>query len=91
VDPNNPDPHWVIEWKGYTHWNANDTLDFQAKLFDDGRVEYHYATMTSGNSSNYANGNSATIWLENAAGTGALPFSINQPNITPNMAIRYQP
>lgn len=91
ADPNNPDPHWVIEWKNYTHYAANDTLDFQAKLFDNGRVEYHYATMTSGSTSNYATGNSATIWLENAGGTGALPFSINQPNITANMAIRYEP
>ncbi|MEW5740582.1 MAG: lamin tail domain-containing protein [Myxococcota bacterium] len=91
ADANNPAPHWVVEWKNFTHWLANDVLDFQAKLFDDGRVEYHYATMTSGSSSNYANGNSATVWLENAAGTGALPFSRNQPNITPNMAIRYAP
>ena len=91
ADPANPAPHWVIEWKNYTHYNANDTLDFQAKLFDDGSVEYHYATMISGSSANYANGNSATIWMENTAGTGALPFSINQPNITPNMAVRYTP
>jgi hypothetical protein len=93
ADPNNPAPHWVIEWKNYTRFGSSpaDTLDFQAKLFDDGRVEYHYATMTSGSSSNNANGNSATVWLENAAGTGALPFSINQPNITPNMALRFQP
>lgn len=91
ADANNPDPHWVIEWKDYTHYTANDTLTFQAKLFDTGRVEYHYETMTSGGTSNYANGNSATIWMENADGTGALPFSINQANITPNMAIRYQP
>lgn len=90
-DPATPAPHWIIEWKNYTHYAAGDTLDFQAKLFDDGTVEYHYATMTSGSTSNYAAGSSATIWLENADGTGALPFSLDQPNITPHMAIRFRP
>lgn len=87
-DPQNPLPHWIVEWKNIEHYNSGDDLSFQVKFFDSGVIEYHYATMTPG-STNYANGSSATVWLENLAGTAAQPFSINQPNITPNSGVRF--
>jgi hypothetical protein len=90
ADPNNPAPHWIVQWKA-SHLSAGDDLNFQVKLFDSGIIEYHYGTMTSGSTSNYANGNSATIWAENEAGTAAVPFSVNQANVTPNMALRFAP
>jgi hypothetical protein len=90
ADPNNPAPHWIVQWKA-SHLSAGDNLNFQVKLFDSGLVEYHYAAMTSGSTSNYGNGNSATVWAENAAGTAAVPFSVNQASITPNMALRFAP
>jgi hypothetical protein len=93
VDANNPAPHWIVQWTNITHYpsSTGDNINFQIKLFDSGTVEYHYTTMTSGSTSNYANGNSATVWAEDAAGMLAIPFSINQPNITPNMALRFTP
>ena len=44
-----------------------------------------------GSSSNYGNGNGATIWLEKTGGGSALVQSINQPTVVPNTAIRFTP
>lgn len=91
IDPANPGAHWIFQWAHWTHWNAGDDLNFQIKLFDTGVIEFHYASMTSGNSSNYANGNSATVWLENPTGSVAMVSSVNQPVVLPNSAIRFTP
>ncbi|MBL8920598.1 MAG: lamin tail domain-containing protein [Myxococcaceae bacterium] len=90
-DPNEPLPHWVIQWNRAERFASNDDLTFQVKLFDNGNIEFHYATMTSGSSANYGSGNDATIWLEaeGPAPSRALVYSVNRPNIRSNMAIRF--
>lgn len=88
-----PRAHWIVQWKNLSHYSItsnNDDMNFEVKFFDDGDVEFHYGTMSSGSTSNYANGNNATVWMENPAGTEALTFSINQPNITSNMGLRFK-
>ena len=62
-----------------------------AKLFEDGTIEYHFANMVSGNTSSWADGNSATVGIESVdAGIEAtLVISINTPNIRPNTAYRF--
>ncbi|MBK7864519.1 MAG: lamin tail domain-containing protein [Archangiaceae bacterium] len=62
-DAANPGAHWIVEWKSYMHISANDDLNFEVKLFDDGTVDYQYGTMNSGSTSSYGNGNTATVWL----------------------------
>lgn len=91
ADMNEPRGHWIIQWNKVEHYNANDNMTFQVKLFDTGDIEYHYATMTSATSSNYATGSDATIWLEadGAAPARALVYSVNRPNIRSNMALRF--
>lgn len=91
ADPNEPLAYWVIQWNKIERYTAVDDLTFQVKLFDNGNIEYHYATMMSGSSLNYGNGNSATVWLEadGAAPARALVFSVNRPAIRSNMAIRF--
>ncbi len=89
-DPNNPGAHWIVQWNHVEHYLANDDLTFQVKFFDLSDIEFHYAAMTSGSASNYGDGNSATVWLDNAAGNLALPFSVNEPRISSNMAVRYE-
>jgi hypothetical protein len=91
ADPSNPIAHWIVQWTHFTFWTTTDDLNFQVKFFDNGVIEYHYATMTSGSSSNYASGNGATVWLENTAGNTALVSSINQPKVVPNSALRFTP
>ncbi len=93
ADAANPKGHWVIQWHHFTHWNVSpaDDMNFQIKLFDDGVIEFHYAEMVSTAATQYANGNSSTIWLEHPAGTSALPIGINQPVLTPHSAYRFTP
>ncbi|MHB8876346.1 MAG: lamin tail domain-containing protein, partial [Myxococcaceae bacterium] len=90
-DPANPGAHWIIQWHHWSHYNAGDELNFQVKLFDTGVIEYHYASMVSGSTSNYADGNSATVWLDNPTGTEALPISIETASIQPNTAYVFMP
>jgi hypothetical protein len=90
-DPANPGAHWIVQWHHFTHYSAGDDLNFQVKLFDSGVIEYHFAGMTSGSTSNYANGNSATSWLDSVTGATALAVSINSANIQPNTAFKFTP
>jgi len=90
-DAANPGGHWIVQWHHFSHYLVNDDLNFQVKLFDTGVIEYHFAAMVSGSTSNYANGNSATVWLENTAGNSALTVSRNQAAISPNSAYRFAP
>lgn len=89
-DPVTTAPHWVVMWHHFGRATADD-LNFEVKLFEDGAIEYHYAAMTSGTSSNYGNGNSATVWLEEPTGNYALPISITDPLVAPNTAWRFLP
>ncbi len=90
-DPVTTAPHWVFMWHHFRHFVTSpaDDLNFEVKIFEDGTIEYHYGTMTSGTSSNFANGNSATVWLEEPTGNRAFPLSINQAVVAPNTAWRF--
>ena len=92
-DPFAAAPHWIVQWHHWAHFANTDDLNFQVKLFDDGVIEYHYATMNSGGSSQYGSGASAVTWLENAAGTSALYVNIQttNPGLSPNSAFRFAP
>lgn len=95
----NPAPHWIFQWahvEAYDSggaWGAEDDMNFQIKAFDDGTVEFHYATMTSGTADNFASGSSASIWLENTDGSAALSLGTptSAPVITPHSAYRFTP
>jgi hypothetical protein len=94
-DPAAPTPHWIIQWNHLAHDPGITTsdLNFQVKFFDNGVIEYHYGLMDKGSeTSDWGNGQSATIWLENPAGNTALPFSVNTAgNNLQGVGIRYTP
>jgi hypothetical protein len=86
--------HTVVQWHRWRRFSTSppDNMNYQVKLFDTGVIEFHYGTMTSGTTSNNANGNSATIWIARPTGTpAALPVGINQPVLSPNSAYRFTP
>lgn len=86
--------HWIVQWHHYSsYFSAGDDLNFQAKIFDDGTIEYHYGRMLSGSSSSYGSGLSAVTWLENPTGTQALTINVTStnPGISPNSAFRFTP
>lgn len=92
VDPLAPGRHWIFQW---THFSTDlgssgpDDLNFQAKLFEDGTIEFHYATMSSGTASFYGEGASATVWVENGTATQALIVSANSRAPRDNTAVRF--
>lgn len=81
----------IVEWYRVEQLGDNDDMSFEVKLFDNGIIEFHYGTMISGSTSNWANGNGATRWIENPAGTAALAISVNEPTVQPNTAFRFTP
>ncbi len=94
IDPAAAAPHWIIQWHHWTHWNCDDDLNFQVKLFDDGKSEIHFAAMSSAScSTQYGSGASAVTWVENATGTQALIINANSltPGISPHSAFRISP
>lgn len=91
-DPLDPARHWIFQWSHVSTDSGSsgpDDLTFQVKLFEDGTVEFHYAAMTSGTSSEYGLGGSATVWLENPTGTQALSVSTNTQAPRSNTAWRF--
>ena len=90
--------HWIFQWEDWTRYRTaadaalQDRLRFQAKLFDDGVIEYHYDTMTVVDpAKSYATGKEATIWIERPTGDAALAVGINQSVISPHTAYRFTP
>ncbi|MGV3620674.1 MAG: hypothetical protein ACO1OB_07645 [Archangium sp.] len=92
-DPARPEPHWIFQWNRLSHFQSPvaDDLNFEVKLFEDGVVEYHYATMRSGSSHRHADGNSATVWLDKSDAGVALVESVNSADVQPFSAIRFIP
>jgi hypothetical protein len=88
--------HHVVQWHRMGRavvpgGGSPDDLNFEAKLFDDGSIEFHYATMRSGTSAAFADGNSATVWVEHPTQVVAVPLSINAPAVQSNTAFRFTP
>ena len=93
-DPLRPDPHWIFQWHRVSHRSFTsqfDDLNFEVKLFEDGTIEYHYGELVSGSFSEFANGNSATVWLEKGTTGTALTLSANSPVLKPHTAWRFIP
>jgi hypothetical protein len=87
--------HWIVQWHNMRHYSPGTTaesLNYEVKLFDDGVIEFHYGAMvTAAPASTFADGQSATVWLERPNGTAALALSINQPVVQPFSAYRFIP
>lgn len=89
----------IVQWHHFSYWTpADDDMNFQVKLFDDGVIEFHYGTMVSVSATNnYAAGTSATGWIEKPGEAKALPIFRNSSVttatnlISPNTAYRFSP
>lgn len=84
----------IVQWNRAQVWDsprANDDMTFQIKFFDSGEIEFHYAAMISGSSTNAAAGGTATRWIENLDGTAALAIGVAQPTVRSNSAFRFTP
>jgi hypothetical protein len=100
TDPLAPIGHTIVQWHDVKCFGVGsattpqDSMHFQAKLFDDGVIEFHYGLMKNGTKSiAYAEGEDGASWIENATGTEALIINTNSrtPGIHSYTAFRFSP
>jgi hypothetical protein len=88
-----PNRRFVMSWVHWTIKGQTSTrLTFQAKLFETTNViEFHYCAMAPDGNAR-ATGSSATIGLQNLAGTAGVQFSLNTAGAAPTgRALRFSP
>ncbi|MDF5753863.1 S8 family serine peptidase [Spongiactinospora sp. TRM90649] len=81
-------PHrsFVIEWRNVKYYDQTDQrITFSALLGEDGTIGYRYKDVDSVRDQ----GSSATIGIENAAGTDALLYSYNVPALTAGQSLTF--
>ncbi|MCX5415565.1 S8 family serine peptidase [Streptomyces sp. NBC_00059] len=79
----------VVEWRNaVTSAARTQKLDFSVVVGEDGTYSFHYRNNTGGD---YARGLSATIGAENAQGTDALLYSLNQVSVSDGTAVEFTP
>ncbi len=93
--PNSNDEYTIVSWEGFrlaTTGMDTSNLNFQAKLFANGNIEFHYGAMTSSASAVTPRGSGATTWLELPGGRAAVKVNVNSstsPGIDPNTGLKF--
>jgi subtilisin family serine protease len=84
-----PNRSFTIEWRNAQFFNsATSRVDFEATLFENGEVALNYRNLDP--AQGVETGNSATIGIENAAGTDALQYSFNTSVLDNAQSIRFK-
>lgn len=84
-----PNRWYVIEWRNVRFFgDTTRFVDFNIVLHENGQIQTQYRNLAA---DGREQGNSATIGIENAAGTDALQFSFNQATLGSVTSIRYSP
>jgi subtilisin family serine protease len=84
-----PERKFVIEWRTVRFYNTSTpVVRFEMVLFENGQVLLQYGTVGS---DARAQGNSATIGIEDSAGSVALQYSYNQAVLSDGQAIAFLP
>lgn len=73
---------FVVEWWGVYHFGQTTgaTTTFELKLFPDGRIEFHYGNMATGNAG-WDYGASATVGFQEDVDTIGQPVSFNAATV----------
>ena len=83
-----PNRSFLIEWRNVNFFNTSLTIDVEAQLNEDGTVITRYRNIGT---DPREQGNSATVGIENAAGTVALQYSFNTAVLSDTQSIRFVP
>lgn len=83
-----PNRSFVVEWRNVNFYNTELTVDFQARLNEDGTVVTSYRNIGS---DPREQGNSATVGIENATGTVALQYSFNTAVLSDTRSVKFRP
>ncbi|WP_246002324.1 S8 family serine peptidase [Allorhizocola rhizosphaerae] len=83
-----PNRRFVIEWRNVRFYSDSaQRLSFVAEIGEDGSVVYRYKDVAG---SSLEAGSSATIGIENAAGTVGFQYSLDQAVLTDGTAIAFR-
>jgi subtilisin family serine protease len=84
-----PNRTFTIEWRDVRFYSTTGlAVDFQVQLNEDGSIVTAYRNLgTDGREL----GNSATVGIENAAGTIALQYSLNAAALSNSQSIKFLP
>jgi subtilisin family serine protease len=85
-----PNRRFVIEWRSVRFFGNSGApyLRFELALSENGTITFQYATVGS---DGRAQGNSATVGVENSLGTAALQYGYNQVMVSDGQAISFVP
>jgi len=84
-----PNRQFVVEWRNIGLYGSSSArVRFEAVFAEGGGIVFNYADL---NTSGRERGDSATVGIENAAGTIALPYSVNQPVLANGTAVVFAP
>lgn len=83
-----PNRKFVVEWNNVGHYGSNSArLSVSAVLYESGRIDFNYADLNSAREY----GSSATVGIENPAGSAASTFSFNQANLANGKRVTFTP
>ena len=84
-----PNRSFVIEWRTVQFYSGSTAqIGFEMVLSENGQILLQYGTVGS---DGQAQGNSATIGIEDSSGTVALQYSYNQAVLSAGQAIAFLP
>ena len=83
-----PNRSFLIEWRNVNFFGSTLTVDVEAQLNEDGTIVTRYRNLGA---DPREQGNSATVGIENAAGTIALQYSLNTAVLSDSQAVRFVP
>src|SRR5262249_33884948 len=79
-----PNRTFVIEWRNvYIYGNLSRRLSFEAILHENGNVITNYKDLDN----DFERGSGATVGIENAGGSVALPYSVDTPSLLSGRAV----
>ena len=71
---------FIVQFQDVSHYGGGGTYTFQVVMFSDGRIEFHYKSV-SGTT------DSCTVGIQDATGSNGLQMVYNSPYLTGSMAI----
>jgi subtilisin family serine protease len=83
-----PNRSFLVEWRNVPFFgNTALRIDAEIELYENGQIVLRYRNLDTANPTEL--GGSATVGIENAAGTVALQYSANTPSLSNTRSIRF--
>ncbi|GAA1568565.1 hypothetical protein GCM10009827_107860 [Dactylosporangium maewongense] len=83
-----PNRAYVIEWRNvYLYGNTSRRLTFEAVFYENGDIAFAYKELDNA----FEQGSTATVGIENAAGTVAYQYANNQPVLVSGNGVLFHP